>query len=122
VADNDRLFNVQMNERLAQQYRVIAVDRPGFGHTNRPRSRIWTPAAQAEVVHKALDHPANLKILHHDAVTVQQDKGWPLASLQVMEADSLDIEEVTGRRVVPLRLTCASSVHQSRGSQDGGRG
>ena len=43
-------------ERLAQQYRVIAFDRPGFGHTNRPRSRSWTPAAQAEVVHKALAH------------------------------------------------------------------
>jgi pimeloyl-ACP methyl ester carboxylesterase len=41
-------------ERLAQRYRVIAVDRPGFGHTNRPRSRSWTPAAQAEVVRKAL--------------------------------------------------------------------
>jgi hypothetical protein len=65
--------------------------------------------------------PANLKILHHDGVTVQQDKGRPLASLQVMEADSLDIEEVTGWWVVPLRLTCASSVHQSRGSQEGGR-
>src|SRR5712671_5257547 len=38
-------------ERLAQRYRVIAVDRPGFGHTNRPRSRSWTPAAQAEVLH-----------------------------------------------------------------------
>jgi pimeloyl-ACP methyl ester carboxylesterase len=41
-------------ERLARHYRVIAVDRPGFGHTNRPRSRIWTPAAQAELVRKAL--------------------------------------------------------------------
>ncbi len=37
-------------------YRVIAVDRPGFGHTNRPRSQSWTPAAQAEIVHKALVH------------------------------------------------------------------
>jgi pimeloyl-ACP methyl ester carboxylesterase len=43
-------------ERLAQGYRVIAVDRPGFGHTNRPRSQSWTPAAQAELVHKALVH------------------------------------------------------------------
>jgi hypothetical protein len=76
----------------------------------------------AVLLGQPFDYPANLKILHHDAVTVQQDKGWPLASLQVMEADSLDIEEVTGWRVVPLRLTCASSVHQSRGSQDGGRG
>jgi pimeloyl-ACP methyl ester carboxylesterase len=41
-------------ERLARRYRVIAVDRPGFGHTHRPRWRRWTPAAQAELVHKAL--------------------------------------------------------------------
>jgi pimeloyl-ACP methyl ester carboxylesterase len=41
-------------ERLAQQYRVIAVDRPGFGHTSRPRSQSWTPAAQADLLHKAL--------------------------------------------------------------------
>src|SRR6266850_2604911 len=39
---------------LAQRYRVIAVDRPGFGHTSRPRSQIWTPNAQAELIHKAL--------------------------------------------------------------------
>src|SRR5258708_8316383 len=40
--------------RLAQRYRVIAVDRPGFGHTSRPRSQMWTPKAQADLVHKAL--------------------------------------------------------------------
>src|SRR5258705_690804 len=39
---------------LAQRYRVIAVDRPGFGHTSRPRFQIWTPNAQAELIHKAL--------------------------------------------------------------------
>jgi pimeloyl-ACP methyl ester carboxylesterase len=43
-------------ELLAQRYRVIAVDRPGFGHTNRPRSQNWIPAAQAELVHRALVH------------------------------------------------------------------
>ena len=43
-------------ERLARQYRVIALDRPGFGHTNRPKSQNWTPAAQAELVHKVLVH------------------------------------------------------------------
>ena len=43
-------------EWLAQRYRVIAVDRPGFGHTNRPRSQSWTPAVQAKLVHKALVH------------------------------------------------------------------
>jgi hypothetical protein len=35
-------------ERLAQRYRVIAFVRLGFGHTNQPKSRTWTPTAQAE--------------------------------------------------------------------------
>ncbi len=33
-------------ERLATRYRVIALDRPGFGYTARPRHRVWTAAAQ----------------------------------------------------------------------------
>lgn len=41
-------------DRLAQRYRVIAIDRPGFGHTTRPRPRSWTAQAQAELVHAAL--------------------------------------------------------------------
>jgi cysteine desulfurase/selenocysteine lyase len=42
-------------DALAADHRVIALDRPGFGHTPRPRSRIWTPAAQAGLIAKALD-------------------------------------------------------------------
>jgi pimeloyl-ACP methyl ester carboxylesterase len=39
----------------ARAYRVIAFDRPGFGHSERPRSRIWTPDAQAKALKSALD-------------------------------------------------------------------
>jgi pimeloyl-ACP methyl ester carboxylesterase len=39
---------------LAQRHRVLCFDRPGFGHSQRPRSRIWTPSAQAAVFVKAL--------------------------------------------------------------------
>jgi pimeloyl-ACP methyl ester carboxylesterase len=38
----------------AEQYRVIAFDRPGFGYSARPRRRIWTAAAQAELLYQAL--------------------------------------------------------------------
>lgn len=38
----------------AERYRVIAFDRPGHGHSARPRSTIWTPAAQADLLHAAL--------------------------------------------------------------------
>ena len=40
-------------DRLAQRHRVIAFDRPGFGFRARPRDRLWTPAAQAALVHRA---------------------------------------------------------------------
>src|ERR1700716_872799 len=38
----------------AQDYRVIVFDRPGFGHSDRPRNVVWTPAAQAELINAAL--------------------------------------------------------------------
>jgi pimeloyl-ACP methyl ester carboxylesterase len=39
---------------LARDHRVIAFDRPGFGYSDRPRNRIWTPRAQAALLHSAL--------------------------------------------------------------------
>jgi pimeloyl-ACP methyl ester carboxylesterase len=38
----------------AESYRVIIFDRPGFGHSDRPRNTVWTPAAQAELINSAL--------------------------------------------------------------------
>ncbi|RZI40852.1 alpha/beta hydrolase [Herbaspirillum sp. HC18] len=38
----------------AQKYRVIAFDRPGYGYSDRPRTTIWTPQAQASLLHRAL--------------------------------------------------------------------
>lgn len=36
------------------RYRVIAFDRPGYGHSARPRGRRWHPAAQAALLLEAL--------------------------------------------------------------------
>ena len=41
-------------ERLAGTYRVITFDRPGFGHSARPRGRRWTAGEQADLIHAAL--------------------------------------------------------------------
>jgi len=41
-------------DRLARSHRVIAFDRPGFGHSSRPRDRLWTPSAQAALFNAAL--------------------------------------------------------------------
>ena len=35
----------------AKSHRVIVFDRPGFGHSNRPRSVVRTPNAQAELIY-----------------------------------------------------------------------
>jgi pimeloyl-ACP methyl ester carboxylesterase len=39
---------------LASHNRVLCFDRPGFGYSRRPRSRIWTPTAQAALFTRAL--------------------------------------------------------------------
>jgi pimeloyl-ACP methyl ester carboxylesterase len=41
---------------LARDSRVICFDRPGFGHSQRSRSRVWTATAQAELFKKVLRH------------------------------------------------------------------
>ena len=38
---------------VAVSRRVVAFDRPGFGHSERPRDRSWTPAAQARLLRRA---------------------------------------------------------------------
>jgi len=41
-------------ERAAGTHRVVVIDRPGFGYSERPRSRIWTPGMQAGLIRGAL--------------------------------------------------------------------
>jgi pimeloyl-ACP methyl ester carboxylesterase len=40
-------------DELSRKHRVIAFDRPGFGFSERPRDRLWTPHAQAALFERA---------------------------------------------------------------------
>ena len=40
-------------DELAKRYRVIIIDRPGYGYSDRPRG-LWTPRAHATLFQKAL--------------------------------------------------------------------
>ena len=40
-------------DRLSRAHRVLVIDRPGFGHSDRARDRTWTPAEQARVLARA---------------------------------------------------------------------
>ena len=39
---------------VAEKHRVMVFDRPGFGHSERPRTTVWTASAQASLIRKAL--------------------------------------------------------------------
>ncbi|HET9068550.1 MAG TPA: alpha/beta fold hydrolase [Amaricoccus sp.] len=41
-------------EAAARSYRVIVFDRPGYGYSQRPRGTVWSPEAQADLIHAAL--------------------------------------------------------------------
>lgn len=40
-------------DRLSTTHRVIAIDRPGFGYSERPRERDWSPEGQAALMVEA---------------------------------------------------------------------
>jgi pimeloyl-ACP methyl ester carboxylesterase len=42
-------------DRLAVDHRVVAFDRPGYGFSERPKNRTWTPERQADLVIRALE-------------------------------------------------------------------
>ena len=54
-------------EMASKTYRVIAFDRPGYGHSERPRNTIWTAEAQAELIAAALGKigVSNATVLGH---------------------------------------------------------
>ncbi len=64
--------------------RVIAFDRPGFGYSDRPRTTIWTPAAQARVLAAALQ-----QLGVESAVVVGHSWGTLVALAMALEAPAL---------------------------------
>jgi len=46
----DMLISGVLGAAADRSFRSIAIDRPGFGHSERPRGTAWTAAAQAELL------------------------------------------------------------------------
>jgi pimeloyl-ACP methyl ester carboxylesterase len=41
-------------DEAALRCRVIAFDRPGFGYSDRPRTKVWTPSAQGKALSRSV--------------------------------------------------------------------
>lgn len=99
---------------LARGNRVVCFDRPGFGHSQRPRLRIWTAAAQAALLVKALNQIGihDPVVLGHSwgalvaiALGVQKDypiRGLVLASGYYFPTGRLDVWLMSGPAIPVL--------------------
>jgi pimeloyl-ACP methyl ester carboxylesterase len=67
-------------DQAAQRYRVIAFDRPGYGHSTRPSGMRWGPAAQARLVRKALQ-----KLNAHRPIVLGHSWGGLVATAFALE-------------------------------------
>lgn len=57
----------------ARKYRVLAFDRPGFGHTERPSGPVWTAQRQADLIAAAMERlgaPSAIVFAHSWGVLV----------------------------------------------------
>jgi len=70
-------------DKLADRYRVIVFDRPGYGYSSRPR-RLWTPQAHAKLFQSALEH-----LGVEQAVVVGHSWGTLVAAALALECPSL---------------------------------
>ena len=73
----DDWFACGLFQELSKANRVVAFDRPGFGYSTRPRTRLWTPAAQADLLALAL------RSLGADDVTVVAHSFGTMVSVEL---------------------------------------
>ncbi|MEM7177373.1 MAG: alpha/beta hydrolase [Pseudomonadota bacterium] len=74
ASGNLRDWTFDVAPQLAKSYRVIAFDRPGFGHSDRGAERGWDPAVQARTL-----HDASRKLGVEEAIVVGHSWGGALA-------------------------------------------
>jgi pimeloyl-ACP methyl ester carboxylesterase len=70
-------FACGLFQQLSETNRVIAFDRPGFGYSSRPRARLWSPAAQADLLALAF------KSLGADDITVVGHSFGTMVSIEL---------------------------------------
>ena len=71
---------------------------------------------------RQVNKPAGNEVLDHTAVAMKQNQWQSLATLQVMKADPVCVDEPPNRGIAPLRPLCKLVVGHGRGRQNAGDG
>src|SRR3954465_7774859 len=102
MPDHDGPFDPERTKRLREKVRL---------RTGRPHAPAWAsamPEARAvERYHsimrsRELEHAAQVEILHHGSISMQQDDRCPFAALDVMQPHAIDVKKSAGRRIQAL--------------------
>ncbi|WP_438344405.1 alpha/beta fold hydrolase [Methylorubrum populi] len=98
-------------DRLAARYRVIAIDRPGFGYTARPRHRLWTAQGQAVLLHRVLEQLAVERplVVGHSwgtivALALAADERRPLRGLVLLSGSYFPGHRFDAALIAPLAV------------------
>ncbi len=104
--------NAGLFDELARGHRVIAFDRPGYGYSDRPRTTVWTPAAQARLLSAALAQLGvdRALVLAHSwgtmvALALAQERPALVAGLVLVSGyyyPSVRLDVLTGTPALPV--------------------
>jgi hypothetical protein len=64
-----------------------------------------------------IDQSADLEVLDHASIAVQQDERNAFAALDVVELDTVHLDQPASRRIVALCLSRQAMVHDSGGGK-----
>jgi hypothetical protein len=120
MSEHDRLFDSELRKRVFEE----------VGLRRRRPHDISGPQAVAEagsvkhddsiVLGGEIDQSARLEILDHAAIAVEQHQGATGSSLHIVQANSVDLGELSLGRIVELRLLGKSPIDdRSRRHQRG---
>ena len=105
-------------DQAAEHYRAIVFDRPGFGHSARPRDRSWTAKAQAALFAKAFDELGITRpvVVGHSwgtlvALALALDYPQALAGLVLASGYYFPTARRCGANVAAINPRCGRSYH-----------